>query len=632
MTQNMVLSKKISISQGTANRDFANLWELENGNFLAFLADAPSRSEQRVGLMINSYIMQNLENLKKGLNDMEQEEISLYMADLMTGIGDELLKIGKGSAYATLSMVLVVNEYIYIAAVGDSVVYLMGKSTIRISEITRLNGHSILGNDIPAEPARYKEYSYIGSEKRIFARENIYRIPAGKVKLVTLVSDGAETQYGVKNLLNILKKESSLEEKEKTFRQILSSQSIKDDVTILMAEINIKYSKPAQFLQTNRQVEEKNLQDEINRKIDFLVKNKIPHLEGKIENFKPQEVSILAQDVTDPGTGEKQNLLKFIENRIDSRMKKSLTEIKAKDVSLSIISQIHLLNKKFATLEEKLNQLESQYEHESAKRENAKPYPGKSTGILQSLKTKKFGLIFLLILIIGLITLKYFNPFTGKDKSQTQLPQVETTVKPEKYNPTRTVEGQSAKTAADSTVREMNENFQTYLAYLVPTIFTSQRPEIKNEICKTFKEFENSVLLKQSKVIYLLPLDIAADNWEKLKEYEIEEYRVTSEKLSMKLISKVFVTLEEDFKRLQFQQGSKIPPYYREDKFRYRAFYYKVITLKDTELEIIADTLGLKGAVEKLKTINDTGNEVKKGTSLYIPLKFEPPTLIKNRY
>jgi len=236
----MIQQKKISMAQGQTNRHYANGWDLDNGNFLAFLADAPSHAEQRTGMYIRDYLEENKSSIKNTLSHLEPESIQIMMADIATGISDELLKIGKGNAYSTLCLVLVYNEYIYSLCVGDSAVYILGKSPTRLSEITRINSRSFIDGTIPDEPARYKEYSYIGDEKRVFSQNDVFRLTTDGVRLVVLVSDGAEIQFGIKNLYSLINREDSIENKEKSIKDYLNPDNLADDVTVLLVEVPTK--------------------------------------------------------------------------------------------------------------------------------------------------------------------------------------------------------------------------------------------------------------------------------------------------------------------------------------------------------------------------------------------------------
>jgi serine/threonine protein phosphatase PrpC len=333
----MTPSKKISISQGNTSRDYSHIWDLDNGNFLAFLADAPSHAEQRSGMYVKKFINENVESFKNTVYQLESDEIALFMADFITAISDDLLKIGKGNAYATMILTLVLNEYLYALAVGDAVLYVIGKTMVRISEITRLNGRSFLAGPIPQEPIRYKEYSYIGSQPKCFTQKDVWRLPTDGMKLIALASDGAETQFGSKGFVNLLTQGITLEEKEQLIKQSLSGAAIKDDVTVLMAEVNLKhpanivkrFQKEISEIRENQETIETNLESN-NREIKTTLDNHRKEIINTIELFSghvAQKINKKEYEETIENFNKSfETFTKGMDGLIDQRIKKNLEE------------------------------------------------------------------------------------------------------------------------------------------------------------------------------------------------------------------------------------------------------------------------------------------------------------------
>lgn len=372
----MLEYKKISVPQGRPNRDFGNIWEFEEGNFLAFVSDAPSQSEQRAGIYINNYIEKNIHELKNTLPGLEPEEISLVIADLVTGINDELFRVGKGSAYATLVLTLVFNEYTYVISVGDAVAYIIGESTIRISEITRITGRSLFKNITEesiknmTEPIRYKEYSYIGYEKRYFTQGDVYQLPTEKIQLAALVSDGAEIQFGVQELLRILNSPDNLDRKEGILRKRLQPGQLKDDVTILLAPV--KVSKPANLkryikhsLEQMQQVQMKKfsqLQEDIelvNRSLEKSLKFKldIQEFETSIEEFNTSFQTLIE--------GIKENILKVRErvNNLEEAAREQDEYMVHHTFDRDIHDKLETLEEKYEALDRNFNYLDDWHQH-----------------------------------------------------------------------------------------------------------------------------------------------------------------------------------------------------------------------------------------------------------------------------
>ena len=193
------IMEPMDVTAGTWDR--CKAWRVGGQSCVAFVADAPAAALKHTGIEIENFLDARQAEISSVLPQLSPEECGLLVGDLMTGIGQHLLKVGQGRAYSTCTLVLLHQEYTHVAAIGDSSAYVVGSTITRLSGTTRVGAATIILDNSGNEVTAFETAVYIGAEPRRFDPRDVVRVPVAGAALVALVSDGAEREFTVRGLL-----------------------------------------------------------------------------------------------------------------------------------------------------------------------------------------------------------------------------------------------------------------------------------------------------------------------------------------------------------------------------------------------------------------------------------------------
>lgn len=618
-------------------RNYSNVWDLRDGDFFAFLAVIPGLSSvERTGLYIEEYFNPEInpvfESFKNTIKKQDPDTISLIMADLMTGISNNLIKAGKGKTFSTMILLLVCGQSIYVLPVGDSAVYIIGQLNLRISETNRMNGSLIINETTREELIQYKEHSYIGRERRYFTPKDVLRLPTKDWKLVALVSKGAEAQLGVKNLFDILANESNLDQKEAViYQQLGGGQG--GDVTIVLAEIpqiNLT-GKPVEiqsellfFLE-----EQTKTVNRLKREIEIITKEMEKlnlQMDGKVNHEEYEKnISTLNEsfenlnqkyhDLTNAAMPKDEMLNQTPPPFDEQRMLylEKLIRDKIDEKTENFISRTEMEEKIKATHPKQPDEISIQVSS-SNKENNQKESRN---------EWKKWVVAITILVFLCLILAVFFYRLFEEGPSLPIDSQRKTIV-------------QDTGSGEVSTDKVVNENYKIYLAYLNPGLIKARRypAESQNIFCSSYEDFEDKMDAVKDDETLLIPLVKAQNNWNKLRKLHHQEYRVNTKILTLKLISRFFIMRRKDFQDMQTQQGYEGDFMFRKGEvFTYSAFYYKVELNRDMPLKSILEKFDL--ASDEFEDFNRgiefPPGKIRQGTFINIPLLIEPTSFLINK-
>lgn len=219
--------------------DAAGINYLEDGAFLAYVADGPVKARQESAELVGQFLKTCAAKLRPRLSTASRELTALLLADIVTSVGQNLLIQGAGAAYVAAAFAIVTRDAIYVLTVGDCAVYIVGDDIVRLSEATRVAGGSVLsvlGGATSGKADAFQEASYLGAALRAFTQSDVTVLPCTGVRALVLVSDGAEQQLGVDRFAELIRTNQEPADIKRGFNELLTGTLV-DDVTMLAVRL-----------------------------------------------------------------------------------------------------------------------------------------------------------------------------------------------------------------------------------------------------------------------------------------------------------------------------------------------------------------------------------------------------------
>jgi serine/threonine protein phosphatase PrpC len=223
--------------------DGYGFFPMDEGDFLVFVADAPSGASVQTPELIKAYWLDWCRTSQSFANAMEK----ILLADGVNRLQEALIQRSRkdGANYqSTLALARKSGDRLFCLSAGDSVLQLVrGGVLYRLAAAEVWDGALVIDGQLkPGERRRTGEIAFVGNSGKFLPPEAVLEVPLRAGDCLLLHSDGLEDLLPPDRLLAACTSGTLPAEMERTF----APEKLKDDVTLIAVDVEVPEAFDAQ--------------------------------------------------------------------------------------------------------------------------------------------------------------------------------------------------------------------------------------------------------------------------------------------------------------------------------------------------------------------------------------------------